>query len=54
MDISHKILYTHATLHRHKLNKKKGTRKMFESLRRGNKIVMKGKWREGTGWKRGE
>jgi hypothetical protein len=26
---------------------------MFESLRRGNKIVIKGKWREGTGWKRG-
>jgi hypothetical protein len=37
-----------------KLNKKEGTSKDARiSLRRGNKIIIRGRWRERTWWERG-
>ena len=37
-----------------KLNKKKGpSEEAWVSLRRGNKIVLRGRWRERPGWNRG-
>jgi hypothetical protein len=37
-----------------KLNKKEGPSKhAWVSHRKGNKIVIEGRWREGTGWERG-
>jgi hypothetical protein len=39
---------------RKKLNKKEGTSKDAGfSLRNGNKIVIRGRWRDGPGWERG-
>ena len=36
-----------------RLERKEGTSKDAQvSLGRGNKIVLRGRWREGTGWKR--
>ena len=36
-----------------KLNKKKDlSKEALTSLRRGNKIVIRDRWREGTGWER--
>jgi hypothetical protein len=43
VNISHKIQDTFAILHRPKEDKQKG---------RGNKIVIRGRWKEGTGWER--
>jgi len=53
MDISHKIQDTHAILHRPKrTNKKKGTsEESWISLRRGNKIVTRGRWKERAVWR---
>ena len=36
-----------------KLNKKEDSRKGSLNLRKGNKIVLRGRWREGTGYERG-
>ena len=55
MDISHKILETHATGHRPKeANKKEGLSEDASiSLRKGNKIVVGGRWRGNGGIRSG-
>jgi hypothetical protein len=55
VDISHKLQDTHCTLQRpKKLNKKEDPQEdSWISLRKGNKIVMGGRWRKGMEWERG-
>ena len=56
MNIIQKVQKNHATIHRPKEAKQNGRKvqaRMLDSLRRGNKIVTRGRWRERTGWERG-
>ena len=56
MDISHKVQDNHTTSTDPKnLGNKESPREDVRiTLRRGNKIVIRGRWKEGTGWIRVE